>query len=165
MSTDQTKKKKVDNKIGVKKRGAEKVARIPIKVIPTETFLRKPDWIRVRIPASGKINEVKQKLRKHKLHTVCEEAACPNIGECWGRGTATIMILGDTCTRSCGFCNVKTGKPQVTDLDEPRRVAEQLAGTGLKHVVITSVDRDDLPDGGAQHFANTVKLIKELFNG
>ncbi len=162
MSTDQTKKKKVDNKIGVKKRGAEKVARIPIKVIPTETFLRKPDWIRVRIPASGKINEVKQKLRKHKLHTVCEEAACPNIGECFSGGTATFMIMGDICTRRCPFCDVGHGRPNPLNADEPKELATAIADMGLKYVVVTSVDRDDLRDGGAQHFADCIRYAKEM---
>ncbi len=162
MSTDQIKKKKVDKKIGVKKRGAEKVARIPIKVIPTETFLRKPDWIRVRIPASGKINEVKQKLRKHKLHTVCEEAACPNIGECFGGGTATFMIMGDICTRRCPFCDVGHGRPNPLNADEPKELATAIADMGLKYVVVTSVDRDDLKDGGAQHFADCIRYAKEM---
>ena len=119
----------------------------------------KPSWIRAKAPGGDAFIALRDDLRARGLHTVCEEAACPNIGECWGRGTATIMILGDTCTRSCGFCNVKTGRPPVTDLDEPRRVAEQLAGTGLKHVVITSVDRDDLPDGGAAIWAETIREV------
>ena len=105
---------------GEKKRGADKVARIPIKVIPTETMPRKPDWIRVRIPASPKINDVKQKLRKHGLHTVCEEASCPNIGECFGGGTATFMIMGDICTRRCPFCDVGHGRPNPLNEDEPK---------------------------------------------
>jgi lipoic acid synthetase len=124
--------------------------------------LRKPSWIRARAPGGDAYVALRDDLRKRGLHTVCQEAACPNIGECWARGTATIMILGDTCTRNCGFCNVKTGKPQVTDLDEPRRVAEQLAGSGLKHVVITSVDRDDLPDGGAAIWAQTIEQVHAL---
>lgn len=119
----------------------------------------KPSWIRAKAPGGDAFVALRDDLRARGLHTVCEEAACPNIGECWGRGTATIMILGDTCTRSCGFCNVKTGRPPVTDLDEPRRVAEQLAGSGLKHVVITSVDRDDLPDGGAAIWAETIREV------
>ena len=120
---------------------------------------QKPSWIRAKAPGGEAFVKLREDLRQRGLHTVCEEASCPNIGECWGRGTATIMILGDTCTRSCGFCNVKTGKPPVTDLDEPRRVAEQLAGTPLKHVVITSVDRDDLPDGGAAIWAQTIREV------
>lgn len=158
MSTDQ--KAKVVQ--GEKKRGAEKVARIPIKVIPTETMPRKPDWIRVRIPASPKINEVKQKLRKHGLHTVCEEASCPNIGECFGGGTATFMIMGDICTRRCPFCDVGHGRPNPLNEDEPKELATAIADMGLKYVVITSVDRDDLRDGGAQHFADCIRYSREL---
>ncbi|MFY0642145.1 MAG: lipoyl synthase [Bermanella sp.] len=158
MSTDQ--KAKVVQ--GEKKRGADKVARIPIKVIPTETMPRKPDWIRVRIPASPKINEVKQKLRKHGLHTVCEEASCPNIGECFGGGTATFMIMGDICTRRCPFCDVGHGRPNPLNQDEPKELATAIADMGLKYVVITSVDRDDLRDGGAQHFADCIRYSREL---
>ena len=142
---------------GEKLRGAEKVARIPIKVIPTETMPRKPDWIRVRIPASPKISEIKQKLRKHGLHTVCEEANCPNLGECFGGGTATFMIMGDICTRRCPFCDVGHGKPNPLDAGEPAHLAEAIAEMRLKYVVITSVDRDDLRDGGAQHFADCIR--------
>ncbi len=119
----------------------------------------KPPWIRAVAPGGDAYVNLRNSLRESGLHTVCEEASCPNIGECWARGTATIMILGDTCTRSCGFCNVKTGRPPVTDLDEPRRVAEQLRGSGLSHVVITSVDRDDLPDGGAAIWAETIREV------
>lgn len=147
---------------GEKKRGADKVARIPIKVIPTETMPRKPDWIRVRIPATPKINEVKQKLRKHKLHTVCEEASCPNIGECFGGGTATFMIMGDICTRRCPFCDVGHGRPNPLDENEPKELAAAIADMGLRYVVITSVDRDDLRDGGAQHFADCISHSREL---
>jgi lipoic acid synthetase len=117
---------------------------------------RKPSWIRAKAPGGDAYVALRDRLTDLGLHTVCQEASCPNIGECWSRGTATIMILGDTCTRSCGFCNVKTGRPPVTDLDEPRRVAQMLAETGLQHVVITSVDRDDLPDGGAAIWADTI---------
>lgn len=155
-------KKKVDKKQGVKKRGADKVARIPIKVIPTETMPRKPDWIRVRIPASPKIAEVKQKLRKHKLHTVCEEANCPNLGECFGGGTATFMIMGDICTRRCPFCDVGHGRPNPLDENEPKELASAIADMALKYVVITSVDRDDLKDGGAQHFADCISESRKL---
>ena len=123
--------------------------------------VQKPSWIRAKAPGGEAFVKLRDELRSRGLHTVCQEASCPNIGECWARGTATIMILGDTCTRSCGFCNVKTGKPPVTDLDEPRRVAEQLAGSGLRHVVITSVDRDDLPDGGAAIWAQTIRQVHE----
>ena len=122
---------------------------------------RKPSWIRAVAPGGDAFAATRDLIHKHGLHTVCEEASCPNIGECWSRGTATIMILGDTCTRSCGFCNVKTGRPPVTDLDEPRRVAETLSHTGLTHVVITSVDRDDLPDGGAAIWAETINRVHE----
>ena len=121
---------------------------------------RKPPWIRVKAPTSEGYLETRRLIRDNNLNTVCEEAVCPNIGECWSRGTATIMVLGDTCTRSCGFCNVKTGRPPVTDLDEPRRVATMLSDAGLQHVVITSVDRDDLPDGGAAIWAETIERTK-----
>ena len=147
---------------GEKLRGADKVARIPIKVIPTEEMPRKPDWIRVRIPATPAISEIKQKLRKHKLHTVCEEASCPNLGECFGGGTATFMIMGDICTRRCPFCDVGHGRPNPLDEDEPRNLALAIADMGLKYVVITSVDRDDLRDGGAQHFANCITESRVL---
>lgn len=150
---------------GEKLRGAEKVARIPIKVIPTETMPRKPDWIRVRIPATPRIDEIKQKLRKHKLHTVCEEASCPNLGECFGGGTATFMIMGDICTRRCPFCDVAHGRPNALNQDEPRELAEAIADMKLSYVVITSVDRDDLRDGGAQHFANCIDETRARSEG
>mgnify|MGYP006133881887 CR=1 FL=1 len=121
---------------------------------------RKPDWIRAQVPGGDAYVKLRDKLKQLGLHTVCQEASCPNIGDCWSRGTATIMVLGDTCTRACGFCNVKTGKPSETDLDEPRRVAEMLSEAGLRHVVITSVDRDDLPDGGAAIWAETIRRTK-----
>jgi lipoic acid synthetase len=123
---------------------------------------RKPDWLRARVPGGDGYVALKQIVDKYKLHTVCQEGACPNMGECWSRGTATIMILGDVCTRSCGFCNVKTGKPPVLDTDEPRRVAESLALMNLKHVVITSVNRDELPDGGAAIWAETIERCHDL---
>jgi lipoic acid synthetase len=141
---------------GEKLRGADKVARIPIKVIPTDKMPRKPDWIRVRVPASPRISEIKQKLRKHGLHTVCEEASCPNLGECFGGGTATFMIMGDICTRRCPFCDVAHGRPKPLNQDEPRELAEAIADMNLNYVVITSVDRDDLRDGGAKHFADCI---------
>ena len=122
---------------------------------------KKPAWLRARMPGGEAFFETKRNIDGHKLHTVCEEAACPNMGECWARGVATIMILGDTCTRNCGFCNVKTGKPPVTDHEEPKRVAESLRGSGLKHIVITSVDRDDLPDGGASIWAETILRVRD----
>ncbi len=118
---------------------------------------RKPGWLRARVPGGGEYAKLKKNIDENRLFTVCEEAACPNMGECWARGVATIMILGDTCTRSCGFCNVKSGKPPVLDLDEPKRVADSLRVMGLKHVVITSVNRDELPDGGAAIWAETIK--------
>ena len=121
--------------------------------------LRKPDWIRVKAPTSKAYNETRALMRSLKLNTVCEEAACPNIGECWSQKHATVMILGDTCTRACAFCNVKTGMPGIVDISEPGHVAEAAAKLGLEHIVITSVDRDDLPDGGASQF---VKVIAEL---
>lgn len=122
---------------------------------------RKPPWLRARVPGGEGFHQTRRNIQGHKLHTVCEEAACPNMGECWARGVATIMILGDTCTRNCGFCNVKTGKPPVTDYDEPKRVADSLRGSGLKHIVITSVDRDDLPDGGASIWAETIIRVRD----
>ncbi|MDG2094902.1 MAG: lipoyl synthase [Phycisphaerales bacterium] len=122
---------------------------------------RKPAWIRAQAPGGEAFRKTKELIDAHGLHTVCQEASCPNIGECWSRGTATIMILGDTCTRSCGFCNVKTGRPPQVDTDEPRRVAELLSRVDLNHVVITSVDRDDLSDGGAAIWAETIERVHE----
>lgn len=122
---------------------------------------KRPEWLKVRLPSGQNYKDVYELMRKSKLNTVCEEAKCPNIGECWGRRTATFMILGDTCTRSCGFCNVKLGMPNELDRDEPRRVAESVEALNLKHVVITSVNRDELKDGGASIFSETVRLIRE----
>lgn len=122
---------------------------------------KKPDWLRAKAPGGEAFRATKANIDTHGLHTVCQEAACPNMGECWARGVATIMILGDTCTRNCGFCNVKTGKPTITDRDEPRRVADALRGADLKHIVITSVDRDDLPDGGAAIWAETIVRVRD----
>ncbi len=124
-------------------------------------LLRKPEWIRVKAPVSKGYSQTRDIVRSKNLHTVCEEAACPNIGECWDKKHATMMIMGDTCTRACAFCNVKTGVPSALDGDEPRHVAEAVAEMGLKHVVITSVDRDDLTDGGAEHFAAVVTAIRQ----
>lgn len=124
------------------------------------TFLPKPDWIRVRAPGPGAFGETARLVRGNGLHTVCEEASCPNIGECWAQKHATFLIMGDTCTRACSFCNVKTGLPGALDADEPEKVAEATAKLGLKHVVITSVDRDDLADGGGEHFAKTIKATR-----
>ncbi len=128
---------------------------------PDSALVRKPSWIRVKAPVSREYADTKAIVREHGLHTVCEEAACPNIGECWAHRHATMMILGDTCTRACGFCNVKTGLPGALDEDEPRSVGRAVQKLGLKHVVITSVDRDDLDDGGARHFAETIFAIRE----
>lgn len=121
----------------------------------------KPEWLKVRAPISKEYHKTRQLMRDAKLNTVCEEAACPNIGECWAKGHATIMILGSVCTRACAFCNIKTGRPDLLDPHEPERVADSLKKLGLKHVVITSVDRDDLPDGGAEHFAQTIRAIRK----
>lgn len=147
---------------GVKLRGAEKVARIPVKVIPTVETPRKPDWIRVKMAAPEEVQRIKTTLREQKLHTVCEEAACPNLPECFGGGTATFMIMGDICTRRCPFCDVAHGRPNALDADEPRHMAETIANLGLKYAVITSVDRDDLLDGGAQHFVDCIKEARAL---
>lgn len=148
---------------GEKLRGAEKVKRIPVKVIPTVELPAKPDWIRVRIPASPKISHIKQKLREHRLASVCEEASCPNLGECFSNGTATFMIMGDICTRRCPFCDVAHGKPRPLDLNEPTELARAIQEMDLSYVVITSVDRDDLKDSGAQHFADCITQTK-LYN-
>ena len=143
-------------------KGRDKTARIPIKVVPQER-LKKPDWIRVKAGSgSTRFDEIKQRLRENKLHTVCEEASCPNIGECFGKGTATFMILGDLCTRRCPFCDVAHGRPAPPDANEPRHLAQTIAALALDYVVITSVDRDDLRDGGARHFADCIRAVREL---
>ncbi|WP_290991635.1 lipoyl synthase [Hyphomicrobium sp.] len=135
--------------------------RHPEKVAHAETpSLPKPPWLRVRAPGSQGYDHTRAIVREHKLHTVCEEAACPNIGDCWQKRHATMMIMGDVCTRACAFCNVATGLPSALDPDEPRRVAEAVAHLALEHVVVTSVDRDDLADGGARHFAETIRAIR-----
>ena len=146
----------------IRQKGAEKTARNPIKIVPQSygVPLRKPSWIRVRSSSSQAFHEVKRILRKQKLHTVCEEASCPNIGECFGKGTATFMILGDLCTRRCPFCDVAHGRPLPPDAEEPLHLAQSIAAMGLKYVVITSVDRDDLRDGGAQHFVDCIRQIR-----
>ncbi|MGL5632611.1 MAG: lipoyl synthase [Azovibrio sp.] len=147
---------------GVKQKGELKTARIPIKIVPVGEPLRKPSWIRVKAGNSdGRFGEIKRMLRDQKLHTVCEEASCPNIGECFGRGTATFMILGDICTRRCPFCDVGHGKPLPPDVNEPAHLAESVARLKLRYVVITSVDRDDLRDGGAQHFVDVIRAVRE----
>jgi lipoic acid synthetase len=144
---------------GVKQKGAAKTSRIPIKIVPAER-LKKPDWIRVRLGDSRRFQEIKQILREQKLHTVCEEATCPNISECFGKGTATFMILGDLCTRRCPFCDVAHGRPKLPDAEEPVHLAETIAALKLKYVVITSVDRDDLRDGGAKHFKDCIREVR-----
>ena len=147
--------------IGEKQKGRLKTARIPIKVVPA-TPLAKPDWIRVRLGNGERFQEIKHILREHRLHTVCEEATCPNIGECFGKGTATFMILGSLCTRRCPFCDVAHGKPLPPDAEEPANLARTIAALKLKYVVITSVDRDDLRDGGARHFTDCILAVRSL---
>lgn len=142
---------------GEKLRGAEKVARIPVKVVPTVELPKKPDWIRVKMPTNPEVSRIKSLLRQHKLASVCEEAQCPNLGECFSGGTATFMIMGDICTRRCPFCDVAHGRPNPLDTNEPRELAAAIAAMKLKYVVVTSVDRDDLRDGGAQHFAECIR--------
>lgn len=143
-----------------KQTGATKTARNPIKIVPLVERLRKPEWIRVKSGNSQGYHDVKRMLREHGLHTVCEEASCPNIGECFGKGTATFMILGDVCTRRCPFCDVAHGKPLPPDANEPGQLARSIGLLKLKYVVITSVDRDDLRDGGAQHFVDCLSAIR-----
>lgn len=146
---------------GDKKKGADKVARIPVKVESTENLPRKPAWIRAQAPVSPKVQKLKKILREKKLFTVCEEASCPNLGECFGHGTATFMIMGEICTRRCPFCDVGHGRPLPLDANEPENMAATIAAMELKYVVITSVDRDDLRDGGAEHFAQCIRLTRE----
>jgi lipoic acid synthetase len=152
---------------GEKLRGADKVARIPVKVIPTQPgeYLRKPDWIRAKFPGTPEVVRLKKILRENKLHTVCEEANCPNLGECFGNGTATFMIMGDICTRRCPFCDVGHGRPNPLDQNEPAHLAQTARAMGLRYVVITSVDRDDLRDGGAGHFAACIEETRKLSPG
>lgn len=146
---------------GVKERDAAKTSRIPIKIIP-QPIQRKPEWIRMKVPDSARYQEIKKILRDNHLHTVCEEASCPNIGECFSGGTATFMILGDICTRRCPFCDVAHGKPLPPDVNEPENLARTIAQMQLRYVVITSVDRDDLKDGGAQHFVDCIQAVRRL---
>lgn len=141
-------------------RNADKLSRIPVKVEATATPLRKPEWIRIKLTGGDEISRVKHLLREHRLHTVCEEAACPNLSECFQHGTATFMIMGDLCTRRCPFCDVAHGKPKPLDPQEPRHLSEAIKAMALKYVVITSVDRDDLRDGGASHFAECIRSIR-----
>ncbi|MFC4252384.1 lipoyl synthase [Sinimarinibacterium flocculans] len=147
---------------GEKLRGAEKMARIPIKIEPTVQPLRKPNWIRAKTQGTPEVARIKEALRANKLHTVCEEASCPNLGECFGKGTATFMIMGDICTRRCPFCDVAHGRPNPLDADEPVNLARTIRDMRLRYVVITSVDRDDLPDGGAAHFASCIRESRAL---
>jgi lipoic acid synthetase len=149
-----------DPEVKAGERGALKTDRIPIKIVAAEQ-LRKPEWIRVRAGGGERFTELKRVLREAKLHTVCEEASCPNIGECFGHGTATFMIMGSLCTRRCPFCDVSHGRPQPLDADEPRHLAETIALMKLRYVVITSVDRDDLRDGGAGHFVECIRAVRE----
>ena len=154
---------KTRTEAGVKKRDADKVQHIPITVVPSEKadLLRKPSWMKVKLPAqTDNIQRIKDGMRKHGLHSVCEEASCPNLAECFHKGTATFMILGDICTRKCPFCDVANGKPLPPDANEPEKLGKTIADMGLKYVVITSVDRDDLRDGGASHFAACVEAIR-----
>jgi lipoic acid synthetase len=152
----------IENQTGAapKQTGKEKTARNPIKIVPLQERLRKPEWIRVKSGSGQGYHDVKRMLREHNLHTVCEEASCPNIGECFGKGTATFMILGDVCTRRCPFCDVAHGKPLAPDVNEPANLARSIGLLKLKYVVITSVDRDDLRDGGARHFADCLTAIR-----
>ncbi len=149
---------------GVKLRGMEKLDRIPIKIEPQarEDLLRKPPWIRVKFPGTPEVKRLKKTLRDNRLHTVCEEASCPNLGECFTRGTATFMILGDICTRRCPFCDVAHGRPNQPDSEEPLHLAQTVRQMRLRYAVITSVDRDDLRDGGAGHFAQCIAKLREV---
>ncbi len=160
MNTPQIPQRSTPVRAGDKKRGAEKVDRIPVKVIPTTELPRKPDWIRVKVSNPGEVQRIRSILRAQKLHTVCEEAACPNLPECFGQGTATFMIMGDICTRRCPFCDVAHGRPLPLDTEEPQRLAETVAALKLRYVVVTSVDRDDLLDGGAGHFAACTEALR-----
>lgn len=164
MSNNPTQPRSAPRKVvrGEKLRGADKMARLPVKIIATDQLPRKPDWIRVRLPAGGEVQRIKDLLREQKLHTVCEEASCPNLPECFGKGTATFMIMGDICTRRCPFCDVGHGRPNPLDADEPRHLAETVKALGLRYVVVTSVDRDDLRDGGAAHFVDCIRELRAL---
>ena len=145
-----------------KQRGADKVARIPVKVNPDSEILRKPEWIRIKLTNTARVAELKSRIKDNNLHTVCEEASCPNLNECYGHGTATFMILGDLCTRRCPFCDVAHGRPNPPDSSEPLKLAETIRAMQLKYVVITSVDRDDLKDGGAGHFQQCIDQVRNL---
>ena len=147
---------------GVKLKGADKVARIPIKVVPSTSVKRKPPWIRAKAPTGDLVRKLKARLRENSLYTVCEEASCPNLGECFSKGTATFMIMGDICTRRCPFCDVGHGRPNSLDASEPAHLAQTINAMGLRYVVITSVDRDDLRDGGAGHFVQCIHETRKL---
>jgi len=162
---NESEKKRPSIKPGVPLRGAEKVARIPIKVEPSTEVKRKPRWIRAKAPTTPEAKRVKNLLREHNLHTVCEEAACPNLGECFSHGTATFMIMGDICTRRCPFCDVAHGRPEPLDENEPQNLANTIKTLELNYVVITSVDRDDLRDGGAGHFVQCIQAVRETSPG
>jgi lipoic acid synthetase len=138
------------------------MSQVPESISVNPTQRKKPDWLRVKLPIGENYKHVRQLVDQHKLHTICESGNCPNMGECWGAGTATFMILGNVCTRSCGFCSVATGRPEAVDWDEPQRVAEAILLMKVKHAVITSVDRDELPDGGSIIWQNTIKAVKAL---
>jgi lipoic acid synthetase len=164
---DSTTETKRPVQAGEKLRGAEKMARIPIKIVPTkpDEYLRKPKWIRAEFTGTKEVQRLKAILRENKLHTVCEEANCPNIGECFKGGTATFIIMGDICTRRCPFCDVGHGRPNPLDAEEPANLARTILAMNLKYVVITSVDRDDLRDGGAAHFAACISETRQLNPG
>jgi lipoic acid synthetase len=143
----------------------EETAPLQRQGTPADAARRKPEWLRVRMPTGETYQSVRRLMRSKDLHTVCEEAMCPNIGECWGRGTATFLLLGDTCTRSCAFCNIRTGRPAALDEEEPQRIAQAVRSMNLKHAVLTSVNRDEQPDGGAHIFARSVELVHQLVPG
>lgn len=144
-----------------KQRGKEKFERMRVKIEPTTEFKPKPDWLRIKAPSNPKVIALKELLREHKLHSVCEEASCPNLSECFSHGTVTFMIMGDKCTRRCAFCDVAHGRPDPLDSNEPHNLASALSKMGLKYIVITSVDRDDLKDGGGQHFTECIQAVRE----
>ncbi len=157
---------KISNKPTREQRGSLKTSRIPVKVVPTEgPMQRKPEWIRARSLSDPKVQGLKKLLREHDLHTVCEEASCPNLGECFGKGTATFMIMGDLCTRRCPFCDVANGRPKALDEEEPENIAKAIELMQLNYIVITSVNRDDLRDGGAGHFAQCIRAIRSRTPG
>jgi len=151
--------------LNTKQKGKAKFERMRIKIEPNINPIKKPDWIRIKVPINEKVAKLKSLLRQYKLHSVCEEAQCPNLTECFGHGTATFMIMGDKCTRRCAFCDVAHGRPDPLDVDEPVNLAQALSHMGLNYIVITSVDRDDLKDGGSLHFANCVQAVRKYCPG